>query len=285
MRSSTESERTLQSQVAFVTGGGRGVGRAIALALGRAGALVAVVARTERELAETVALVESEGGQARAWSADVTDEARIESVVAEVEDELGPITLLVNNAGRAASSGPLWELDSEAWWRDVEINVRGPMICSRAVLRRMVPRTRGRIVNVASAAATRPTPYGTAYGCSKAALLQFTDSLAELVADRGLQVFAISPGWVWTDMTERTVEVFEEHNPEFDGIPEDQVHAPEEGAELVVRLATGEADGLSGRFIHVDHDMDALLAEQEKIRREDLHALRMSFLPEGEESE
>lgn len=282
MKSNRETETSLLSQVAFVTGGGRGIGRAIALALGRAGARVAVVARTESELAETVRLIEKEGAQAKAWTADVTDEARIESVVAEVEDVLGPIRLLVNNAGRAASSGPLWELDAGEWWRDVEINVRGPMICSRAVLRRMVPRSRGRIVNMASAAGTRATPFGTAYGCSKAALLHLTESLAALVADDGLQVFAMSPGWVWTDMTERTVEVFEEHVPDFEGIPEEQVHAPEEGAELVVRLASGEADGLSGRFIHVDHDLDALLADEEKIRTEDLHALRMNVLPDQE---
>ncbi|MEN8242419.1 MAG: SDR family oxidoreductase, partial [Chloroflexota bacterium] len=184
------NQKELGSQVAVVTGGGRGIGRVISQKLAAAGASVAVLSRTQSQLDETVSLIKSAGGTVSAWSADVADENQIKAVIEEVESTLGPITLLVNNAGSGTASGPIWEGDSDDWWRDVEINLRGPYLCTRTVLPGMISRRNGRIVNIGSNVAIRPTPYATAYSCSKAALLRFTDSVAESVSAMGIQVFA-----------------------------------------------------------------------------------------------
>jgi len=129
----------LRGQVAVVTGGGRGLGRAFAQALAAAGAAVAVLARSADELAETVAAVERAGGRAREFRADVTDAAVVRTAIAAVEQALGPVDLLVNNAGVAGPFGPFWETDPDTWWRAVDVNLRGQILCAHAVLRRWWP--------------------------------------------------------------------------------------------------------------------------------------------------
>ena len=133
----------LSGQVAIVTGGGRGLGRAYALRLAQAGAAVAVVARSSDQLAETVRLIELEGGRALALTADVSDRAAVQGVVAEVEERLGPVDLLVNNAGVAGPTVPAWEAEPNDWWRCLEINLGGPYLCARTVLPGMIERRRG----------------------------------------------------------------------------------------------------------------------------------------------
>jgi len=129
----------VRGQVALVTGGGRGVGRAIAEDLAGAGAAVAVTARSADQLAEKVRRVEAAGGRAVATPGDVTDRAAVEGAVAMAERALGPIGLLVNNAGTAAALGPFWETDPDVWWRDAEVHVRGAVLCARAVLPGIAP--------------------------------------------------------------------------------------------------------------------------------------------------
>ena len=128
--SSTDKPIDLSGQVALVTGGGRGIGRAMALALAKAGAAVAVAARTEEQLAETVALVEQASGRATAVTADVTDQQAVDRMASEVEQQLGPVDLLVNNAGAGDPGGPIWEVDPDRWWRVLDVNIRGPFLCS-----------------------------------------------------------------------------------------------------------------------------------------------------------
>jgi NAD(P)-dependent dehydrogenase (short-subunit alcohol dehydrogenase family) len=142
----------LAEQVALVTGGGRGIGQAIAERLAAAGARVAVTARSVAELDETVSAINARGGHARALPADVTDQAAVDSVVNDVEQTLGPISVLVNNAGVLGPVGLIWEVDPEEWWRCIEINLRGAFLYARAVVPRMIERQRGRIVSVASIA-------------------------------------------------------------------------------------------------------------------------------------
>jgi NAD(P)-dependent dehydrogenase (short-subunit alcohol dehydrogenase family) len=222
----------LAGQTALVTGGSSGVGLAITEALGAAGATVHPVSRST--------------------GLDVTDLRGVERAVAE----LGPIDLLVNNAGAFEAIGPAWEVDPDAWRRDLETSLVGAFHCSRAVLPGMIERGRGRIVSVASGAATRAYPYGSGYAAGKRGILSFTESLAAETAPYGIVVFAITPGFVWTEMTERLRDA-EGPAPDISGA--DPVD-PRRAGELVVRLASGEADALSGRFIHVRDNLDELLS-------------------------
>jgi NAD(P)-dependent dehydrogenase (short-subunit alcohol dehydrogenase family) len=274
----TRREADLSGQVALVTGGGRGIGRAIAVALAQAGAAVAVLARSTEQLAETVEGITAVGGRAIACPADVTDRAAVEATVASVSRELGPIDLLVNNAGVRGPLGPLAESDPEEWWRCVEVNLRGSLLCSRAVLPGMLARRRGRIVNVASGAGTRAIPHLSAYVTSKAALIRLTENLAAEVQDFGVRVFAIQPGTVWTAMAESALNSGEARRwlPWFAELFErGQDVPPERAGQLVAFLASGQADVLSGRFLAVEWDCEALARRAGEIAGTDSLTLRL----------
>jgi 3-oxoacyl-[acyl-carrier protein] reductase len=255
----------LSGQVALVTGGGRGIGANIARELADAGMRVAVAART-REQVQRVA--QEVGGLPLA--VDVSDEASVARLVAETERELGPVDLLVNNAGIVSASRvtpPIWQERPADWWRVFEVNVLGAYLCCRAVLGGMVERGRGRIVNVGSGsgylAVTPGNDSGTAYGPSKAALYRFGEVLAAQVGRHGIAVFTISPGLVRTALT--------------DELGDDAPWTPPELAPRLVRaLASGRADRLSGRYIHAEHDdIDDLIARAETIVDSDLNAIRL----------
>jgi NAD(P)-dependent dehydrogenase (short-subunit alcohol dehydrogenase family) len=204
-----EAHVDLTGQVALVTGGGRGLGRAFALALAAAGAQVAVTARTAAQVAETVQLIERAGGCALAIPGDVSVPDAVAHVVTTTAQQLGPVDLLVNNAGFhvPASLGYDWEVDPEAWWHTFEINLRGPFLCARAVLPGMIQCHRGRIVNVSSHAAFRPRPQLDALCTSKAALTQWTRCLALSTQAHGIAVFAFAPGLVRTVSSEYLIYV------------------------------------------------------------------------------
>jgi len=183
----------LKDQTAIVTGGGRGIGRAIAQSLASAGARVAVLARSAREVEATAVLIQRSGGTARAFTLDVTDPAAVKKIFAEIERSLGPCDILINNAGDAGQMGPLWEDDPERWWHTLAINLRGPMLCAHAVLPGMVSRRRGYIINVSSGAAYLPMAHFTPYTVSKAALVRLSESLATEAAPYGVKVFPSRP--------------------------------------------------------------------------------------------
>ena len=254
----------LSGQVALVTGGGRGIGAGIARELADAGMRVAVAART-RDQVESVA--QEVGGLA--LEVDVSNEASVARMVEDCERELGPIDVLVNNAGIASrwDTPVIWEERPEDWWRVFEVNMLGTYLCCRAVLRGMVERGRGRIVNGGSGAgylAVTPRNIGgTAYGPSKAAVNRFGEVLAGQVGQYGVSVFTISPGLVRTALTE--------------GLGDDAPWTPPELAPRLVRvLASGRADGLSGRYIHAEHDdVEDLIARADEIAASDSHAIRL----------
>jgi NAD(P)-dependent dehydrogenase (short-subunit alcohol dehydrogenase family) len=267
----------LEGQVALVTGGGRGLGRAIAEALAAAGAAVAVLARSADELAGTVAHIEAHEGWAIPLPVDVTDRTAVEQTVATVEKTLGPIDLLVNNAGVAEPIGAFWELDPEDWWRILEVNLRGPALCARAVLPGMVARARGRIINVTSGAGAMPIPSATAYCSSKAALIRLTDTLAAETEPHGIRVFALSPGVVRTRMSESLMAApgspwLAWLKPVFD---EGRDTPIERAAHLAVLLGSGRADALSGRVVSARDELAHLARDAEAIRSEDRYVLRL----------
>lgn len=271
----------LRSQVAIVTGAGRGLGRAIALALARAGARVGVVARSEEQLAETVGGVREAGGEAYAVVADVSAAAAVESMARQVERILGPADLLVNNAGTTGPLGPMWEADVEEWWHSIEVNLRGPYLCSRALLPGMIERRRGRIINLSTSAATVAVAHMGAYVIAKTALIRFTENLATELINSGVSVFAIDPGTVRTAMTDYILEseAGRKWLPWFRKLFDRGRDVPaEKAAQLVVQLATGRADALSGCFLDVSDNLAKLLGRLEEVKRAGLYTLRVRKL-------
>jgi 3-oxoacyl-[acyl-carrier protein] reductase len=250
-------ERELDGRVALVTGGGRGIGAGIARELAGAGAEVAVAARS-RDQVEAVA-TEIAG---LALELDVTDRAAVERAVAETEHRLGPIDLLVANAGAPNQDGATWEIDPGEWWRVLEVNVLGVHLCCRAVIPRMLERGDGRMVITGSGAAYLPGSSHTAYPASKAAVVRYAETLASELQGR-IPVFVFSPGLVRTEMTGR--------------FGDDLPWTPPELAPRLVRvLASGRADRLAGRYIHAEHDeIEDLIARADEIERDDLNAIRL----------
>ena len=245
--------------VALVTGGGRGIGAGIARELTAGGMRVAVSSRT-REQVEEVA--EEIGGLAVV--ADVSSRESVEAMLEEVERALGPIDLLVANAGISGWGLPTWELEPDDWWNVFEINVLGVFLCCRTVLPGMIERGSGRIVITASGAAyLRGGGGSTAYAASKAAVTRFGETLARELEPYGIPVFPISPGLVQTEMT-RT-------------FPDDMPWTPPELAPRLIRaLASGGADKLSGRYIHAEHDdIEDLIRRADEIVEADLNAIRL----------
>ena len=251
-------ETNLTGQVALVTGGGRGLGRAIALRLAAAGAHVAIAARSADQLAETVAQVQAAGGHAQAFVTDVTDQHAVEVMAQAIERGLGPVSLLVNNAGIAGPAGPLWENDPLEWWRCVEINLRGTFLCCQAVAPSMVARRQGRIVNMVSEAGTMAIPFLSAYVVGKTGLIRLTEVLAQELQPHGVSVFAVIPGTVRTAFTEEALSSSDAQQwlPWFGEIFAAGLDVPPElVAGLIHALASGEADGLTGQVVSVTDDL------------------------------
>ena len=272
----------LVGQVAAVTGGGRGIGRAIAATLSAAGATTAVLARSSSEINETARMIEEAGGQARPFVVDVTDWVAVEKTFVEIERTLGPVTLLVNNAAIPGPIGPFWETDSERWWRTLDVNLRGAMLCSHAVLPRMVASGKGRIINIASSAI--PVAYFSSYATSKAALVRFTETIAGELKPYGVSTFAVGPGTVRTSMAEHSLRSDEGQKwlHWFKRIFDEGLDvSAERPSRLVLELASGCADSLSGRFLSIWDDLDSLLRNIKEIEERNLYSLRLQTLDGG----
>ena len=244
--------------VALVTGGGRGIGASIARELASAGMDVAVSARTREQVEDVAGEI---GGLAVV--ADVSSPGDAEAMFGEVERELGPVDLLVNNAGVAHWGDKAWESDPAEWWRVFEINVLGAYLVARAVIPGMIDRRQGRILNTGSGSGYLPGQRTTAYGASKAALYRFGEGLALQLEPYGIAVFTFSPGLVKTEMTSR----FSENAPWT---------PPELAPQLVRVIASGRADKLTGRYIHAEHDdIEDLIRRADEVVENDLNAIRL----------
>ena len=275
--------RPLDGMVALVSGGGRGVGRLLSARLAGAGAAVGLIARSGDELAAAAGEIHRAGGMAAAAVADVTDQRATAAAVAELRGRLGAVDILVNNAGISGPVGPLWEAPSAGWWRAVEVNLGGAFVLTQLALEHMIPAGRGRIINITSHAGVYRWPLLSAYAASKAALVKLTETLAEETRPHGVSVFSVDPGLLpiglggaalGTTAGRRTPE------GRVGGWIRDQFAAgrgadPEEAARLILALASGRADRLSGRHLSVTDNLDALLPQIGQIERDDLHTLRL----------
>src|SRR5262249_44716198 len=230
---------------------------------------------------ETVAELSAAGGIAISFVADVSDFTAAGVIVDRVERQLGPVDLLINNAGVATALGPVSETEPRDWWRCFEVNLLGPYLYTRAVLPGMIAMGRGRIVNVASGAGLVPIPNLSGYVTSKAGLIRFTEVLAREVHEHGISVFGIEPGTVRTDMAEQVLEStgVQKWLPWFERIFEEGRDVPADYAvRLVMLLALGKADELTGCFLDISDDIQSLAEQSEQIRREGLYSLRLRKL-------
>jgi 3-oxoacyl-[acyl-carrier protein] reductase len=193
----------LKDQVAIVTGAGRGLGRAVAETLAALGASVVLVSRNAPELDEVVKVIKGAGGHALAQTADVGDERQVRELALATTRWVGPASILVNCAGMVDPMAPLARSDAAIWLRNIAINVGGTYLPVRAVLPGMLDRDFGRIVNISSGSATRPSAGWTAYSAAKAAVVQLTRSLALELEGTGVTACAFNPGAMDTDMQER----------------------------------------------------------------------------------
>jgi 3-oxoacyl-[acyl-carrier protein] reductase len=234
-----------------VTGASRGIGAAIAKALAAEGWPVGVNYRSDADAAATVVRsIEESGGRALAIAADVSDPAAADELFGRVEEELGPVLVLVNNAGvRADNLSPA--MDDDEWQRVMETNLSAAFRMTRRALRTMIRTRWGRVVNVASVAGQRAAPGQANYATAKAGLVAFTKTVAAEVARRSVTVNAVAPGFVRTDMTEGLDERL------LELVPAQRMGTPEEVAACVRFLASEEAGYVTGAVLTVDGGLTA----------------------------
>jgi NAD(P)-dependent dehydrogenase (short-subunit alcohol dehydrogenase family) len=264
--------------ICVITGAARGIGKAISAALVDQGASVALVDVLEGPLRETADVLASRG-RVLPIVTDVTVPARVDAMAAQVERELGPVDVLVNNAGTFSTIGPVWELDPERWFRDVKTNLYGSFLVCRAVVGGMVERKRGCVINmVSSGGVGDPHAHCTSYASSKTGLMRLTEGLAAEVREHGVVVFGLAPPAVLTDMTRFILDDpgGKKWRPTFPQLFEQgRDRPPELIADYVVQLASGKANVLTGRYILATEDLDALVAQADRIVDKDLWTLRI----------
>jgi NAD(P)-dependent dehydrogenase (short-subunit alcohol dehydrogenase family) len=241
----------LKDRVAVVTGGSRGIGRAIATALAREGAHVAIASREPSHATEACRALEALGVRALPVSTDVSRLADIEAMRHHVLAAFGRIDILVNNAGLGAGP-PALELSEAEWDRILGVNLKGVFFCCQKVAEVMIPRKRGKIINVTSMLAEIGMRGMAHYCASKAGVKLLTQALAIDLAPHGIQVNAVGPGTVETDLNRATLAKREERQWRLDRIPMQRIGTPEEIAGAAVFLASDDADYMTGQTIYVD---------------------------------
>ena len=242
-------------QVAWVTGAGRGIGRAAALALADQGAAVAIVSRTQSEVDQVAHEITARGGKSIATMLDVSNWDMVEWAAKQIELALGPIDILINNAGVLDPLGKLWVTDPEQWGRLIDINLSGAYYCMRAVLPGMIQRGRGVIVNISSGAAASAQPGWSAYAASKAGLDHLTRSLAVDLTGTPIRTYALHPGIVDTRMQEVLRGATDDQLPPerrqffVDEKTSGKAYSPDVPARAIVWLASPRCDLDNGAVI------------------------------------
>jgi NAD(P)-dependent dehydrogenase (short-subunit alcohol dehydrogenase family) len=258
----------LKDRTAVVTGGGRGLGRAAALALAQEGANVTVAARTVTEIERVAEEIRALGRRALAIQTDVSDADAVKAMVSETVDQFGTVDILVNCAGVIGPIGLVSQIEAEEWERTISVNLTGTFLCCQAALGPMMAQKKGKIVNVSSGIGTRVYPRFTAYGVSKAGVNYLTRNLAAEVQEFNIDVNAMNPSVTETQMQEeiRAVPlefIGQQHFDRFHGLWEKgQLYPPEEPARLILFLASPASDGLTGQYLSFsDEKVKAMIAQ------------------------
>jgi len=244
-----EKRARLDGQVALVTGGARGIGRAIALRLAQEGAKVAVVDLADTGSATAQEIAEATGTATTFYRADISKEEEAKAAVVAVEQALGPVDILVNNAG-ITRDGLVLTMDEADWDAVLAVNLKGAFLMSKAVLRGMIRRRRGSIISISSVVARRGNAGQVNYSAAKAGLIGLTKSLAREVASRNVRVNAVAPGYIETEMTAALDQ--KARDALISQIPLGSIGTPAQVADAVVFLAGDSASYITGAVLAVD---------------------------------
>lgn len=243
----------LSGKVALVTGGSRGIGREIAIELARHGADVAIsYVNNEEKAMEVVREIQKFSVKGMCIKADVSKEEEVKKLVDAIKDELGTIDILVNNAGINRDT-LLIRMNTQEWDQVIDTNLKGTYLCTRLVAKDMIKKRYGKIINIASVAGVAGN-YGQAnYSASKAGVIGFTKAVAKELASRGINVNAVAPGLIETDMTQALKEEVKETL--IKSVPMGRLGSPKDVANLVVFLASDKSDYITGQTINIDGGM------------------------------
>lgn len=243
----------LTDKTAVVTGGSRGIGRAIAVALAAEGARVAVIyAGNAAAAEETLSLIKEQGGEAVAMQCDVADDAAVSDMINAVKEQFGSVDILVNNAG-ITRDGLLMRMKEGDWQAVLDTNLTGVFHCTKAVTKLMMKQRSGAIINITSVVGQTGNAGQANYAAAKAGMIGFTKSVAKELASRGIRVNAVAPGCIDTDMTAVLSDAVKEDM--LKSIPLGRVAQPEEVAKAVVFLASDNASYITGQVLNVDGGM------------------------------
>ncbi|HEY1773664.1 MAG TPA: glucose 1-dehydrogenase [Gammaproteobacteria bacterium] len=246
----------LQGKRALVTGANSGIGRAIALAMSRAGAVVGINYIAQQDAADDVVHeIEAAGGRAIRLEADISDPEAVRAMFAEFDSSFRGVDILVNNAGTDGARALSWEADPQAWRKVLEVNLFGAFHCAQEALKRMVPQGHGVVINITSVHERIPWSGYSAYTASKAALSMLTKTLAQEAAPHGVRVLALAPGAIKTPINSDVWDKAAGLADLIDKIPEGRLGKPEDIADMAVLMASDLASYVTGTSVFIDGGM------------------------------
>ena len=239
----------LNDKIAIVTGASQGIGETIAVEMAKSGANVFCLARNKNALDSTINKIISNGDKASAYSCDISDNEQFNNIVTDIFKEYGSIDILVNNAG-ITNDTLLMRMSDDQWDSVLNINLKGSFTCTRSVIKYMMKKKAGRIINITSIVGLTGNAGQANYAASKAGLIGMTKSIAKEVASRGITANCVAPGWIETAMTKQLSD--DVKNKFLSQIPTGKIGYPKDIANTVIFLASKEAEYITGQTITVD---------------------------------